>query len=108
VQVRRGLRDQRPLDGRDPPTGCQRGDRRPPWNRADDVHGSPQLVSVVVLIALGIAALLTGLSLTRDPAADRWRRAGLAATVAGTAAMIVVWFGWDDQGYSAAPLRAHA
>jgi hypothetical protein len=81
-----------PLNGSDPPLGCQAGDEGIPWNRADDLKTSPQFMSVPAL-AVPAAALLLVALLGGRTGTQRLRQAGFALTFASTLLAVILWFG---------------
>jgi hypothetical protein len=80
-----------PLNGPNPPRGCQSGNHGIPWNRADDATSSPQFIAVPALAVPGALLLLVALVAGVAPTARRPRRAGLALTVASTMLAALVW-----------------
>jgi hypothetical protein len=55
------LREWQDLEGREPPPGCQQGDRGIPWYRAEGATGSWQYLLLQALPAAAILALLLAL-----------------------------------------------
>jgi hypothetical protein len=80
----RGARQ--PLNGTDPPPGCQTGDQAIPWNRADDLRRSLQFLSVPAAVVPGMILLLVGLV-----GGASSRRAGVVLILTGTAVAALLW-----------------
>jgi hypothetical protein len=80
-----------PLNGANPPPGCQAGDQGIPWNRADDLTSSAQFLAVPAVAGPGMVLLLVALVLGGAPTARRPRTAGLALTVASTLLAALLW-----------------
>jgi hypothetical protein len=81
----------RPLNGADPPPGCDAGDEGIPWNRGDDLQNTPQFFSVPVVIVPAAALLLLALLIRRTPWTSLCRRGGLALTAVGTLLTAILW-----------------
>jgi hypothetical protein len=81
----------RALNGAQPPPGCQSGDQRIPWNRANDLTSSAQFLAVPAIVVPGAVLLLVAVALGAAPSGRRARSAGLLLSAASTALTALLW-----------------
>ena len=64
-----------------------------PWDRASDLTGSPQYMSIIVLGLVTMGVLILGICFGRTHLGRALRTIGLVLTVASTALPLVLWWG---------------